>query len=308
MSSKEREEDIAGTAAETEDCILEQEDNEDISEARKARSFYEATIKQIGPCVKDHKCASLLRDTTISEAAGVTLSHQLHFVHRKATAVLKFCEYRIALEDDPGHVIHAVLKWSKETPSNALRTYVGSILDVKLSGPQVARYVSEYKYFDAVAHDEPVTHAEGPRDEEPLFGRALGIPPGGKGGFHMDRRGQCDHNQHWIFHETDLKLKAQRFMLEQKGIFWIFIFYFFFKSISSYAFQLIFFSDALSVDRMAQYFTDVMLELPTDERDASIKLPVSHTTAWRWMHALGARLYLFDNRTVDNLCACYIFK
>ena len=55
-----------------------------------------------------------------------------------------------------------------------------------------------------------------------------------------------------------------------------------------------FFPDALSVDVMAVYFTDVILGLPPKEREsAGVQLPVSHTTAWRWMHALGARYGAF---------------
>jgi len=223
VSANEREEDITGNdltvedAFETGDCIL---DEDQYNQPGQRRSFYEATMKQLGPLIQDCTCASLLRDTTISPDAGKALSHQLKFVHRKAIAVNKYCEFQLALLDDPHHIIHDVLKRSKETPSKAVRTYVGSILDGPLSGVQVGRYLSEYMYFDAVANNMEVTHSQGIRardDEEPLFGRALGITPGGKGGFHMDRRGQHDHNPNWIFHETDLKLKCQRYMLGQKG-------------------------------------------------------------------------------------------
>ena len=51
-----------------------------------------------------------------------------------------------------------------------------------------------------------------------------------------------------------------------------------------------FFPDGLTVAGMAVYFTDVILGLPPTEREmVGVQLPVSHTTAWRWMHALGAR-------------------
>ncbi len=60
-------------------------------------------------------------------------------------------------------------------------------------------------------------HSAKPEEAEPLFGRALNITPGGRGGFHMDRRGLQDHRPNWIFYETDLKLQAQKFILDQKG-------------------------------------------------------------------------------------------
>ena len=223
MSANEREEDITVTdlsaeeAFEAGDCIF---DEEQYNQPGQPRSFYEATMKQLGPLIQDCSCASLLRDTTISPDAGKALSHQLKFVHRKAIAVNKYCEFQLARLDDLDHIIHAVLARSKETPSKAVRTDVGSILDGPLSGVQVGRYLSEYMYFDAVAHNMEVTHSQGLRardDEEPLYGHALGITPGGKGGFHMDRRGQHDHNRNWIFYETDLKHKCQRYMLGQKG-------------------------------------------------------------------------------------------
>ena len=51
------------------------------------------------------------------------------------------------------------------------------------------------------------------------------------------------------------------------------------------------FPDALSVDGMTSFFTDLLVSLPEAERESmgNIQVPVSHTTAWRWMHALGAR-------------------
>ena len=219
MSGDEREEDIAGKDLSAENAAETAEDNFfEIDTPAQHRLFYEATIKQLAPLIKSHKCASLLRDTTISEDAGVALSHQLRFVHRKAIAVNKYCEFQLARQDDSSHIIHDVLRKSSETPSKAVRAYVGTYLDPQLSGVQVGRYLSEYIYFDAVAHHLPVTEFEGPRGDA-LFGRAVMISPGGKGGFHMDRRGQFDHTPNWIFHETDLKLSCQRYMLAQKGEF-----------------------------------------------------------------------------------------
>ena len=130
MSANEREEDITVTdlsaeeAFEAGDCIF---DEEQYNQPGQPRSFYEATMKQLGPLIQDCSCASLLRDTTISPDAGKALSHQLKFVHRKAIAVNKYCEFQLARLDDLDHIIHAVLARSKETPSKAVRTYVGSI-------------------------------------------------------------------------------------------------------------------------------------------------------------------------------------
>ena len=106
---------------------------------------------------------------------------------------------------------------SSDSPSKALRKFVGATLAPAISSAQVARYISEYRFFDAVAHDKPVVHSAKLEEAEPLFGRALSITPGGRGGFHMDRRGKQDHRPNWIFYETDLKLQAQKFMLDQKG-------------------------------------------------------------------------------------------
>ena len=41
---------------------------------------------------------------------------------------------------------------------------------------------------------------------------------------------------------------------------------------------------------MTVYFNDVLLALPSNElKDLEVEMPVSRTTSWRWMHALGAR-------------------
>ena len=118
MSANEREEDITGMDfsveddAETEkDCVFDKDEG---NQTGQSRVFFEATMKQLGPLIKNCTCASLLRDTTISPDAGKALSHQLKFVHRKAIAVNKYCEYQLALLDDPKHFIHDVLKRSKE--------------------------------------------------------------------------------------------------------------------------------------------------------------------------------------------------
>jgi hypothetical protein len=72
VSANEREEDITGNdlaaedAFETGDCIL---DEDQYNQPGQRRSFYEATMKQLGPLIQDCTCASLLRDTTISPDA-----------------------------------------------------------------------------------------------------------------------------------------------------------------------------------------------------------------------------------------------
>ena len=79
--------------------LLEDELHEDVMNAEdrrdQSRSFYQATVKQLEPHIKNRSSSSLLRDTTISLKAGVALSHQLHHVHQKCTVVYKYCEYQL---------------------------------------------------------------------------------------------------------------------------------------------------------------------------------------------------------------------
>ena len=125
----------------------------------------------------------------------------------KAVIVYKYAEAYINLSNDPTHFLHGAIKASLTQPARALREYIGSSAgEIGLSERTVARYLSEYRFFDAVAHEYPVVAV----DEESLFGRSVCITPGGRGGFHMDRRGQHDHRPNFIFNQTDLKIEAQQ--------------------------------------------------------------------------------------------------
>ncbi len=180
--------------------------------------FYKATRDHLGPVIKNHNTMSLLRDTVLNDEIASKLpshpsAYQAHHVEMKAAIVYKYCVYMIALYEDPGHFIHKIMAKSK-TPAQTLREYVGrEAYTEPVSQRTVARYLAEYKFFDAVAQGFPTEGVT----EDKLCGRAKGMPPGGQGGFHMDRRGQCDHRPNFIFHQTDLKINAIRYMRGLKG-------------------------------------------------------------------------------------------
>ena len=180
--------------------------------------FCKATIAHLGPVVRKRNYYSLLRDTHISEDAAKTLSghpsaYQLQHVELKTLIVYKYCLSYLALYTDSTHLIHKIMNGSK-SPAKDLRDYVGQTAgSIPISQRQVARYLCEYKFFDACAHEYPVEALT----TDKLYGRATTVTPGGKGGFHMDRRGLYDHRPNFIFNQTDLKMQAQRYMRSQKG-------------------------------------------------------------------------------------------
>ena len=200
-------------------------------------------------------------------------TYQYHHVELKTLIVYKYAQEYVNLYENPGAVIHKILKGST-SPAKDLRQYIGdSAGSIPVSQRQVARYLCEYKFFDAAAHDQPTEVVGG----EKVYGRAVFVTTGGKGGFHMDRRGQHDHRPNFIFHQTDLKIKAQMHMRKL--------------------------GDGLSVDAMVEYFNDLCMVpaasaseahekdlLPPGEaitaaqlEDMGVTLPIKRTTAWRWV-------------------------
>ena len=102
---------------------------------------------------------------------------------------------------------------TNNAPSKAICAFVGDNAgEMRISSWQVVRYISEYRYFDAVVNEYPVT------ESEKIFGHATHITPGGRGSFHMDLRGSHDHWPHFLYHQTDLKIEAQQYMRKKKGL------------------------------------------------------------------------------------------
>ena len=199
-------------AAENEDRLHEQ-----FYKTNSSIEFFKSTFDHLKPLIFDQTTYVLLRDTELSpETVGRMTAgqqtpgmYQLRYVHMKAVILFKYAEAYIKLSEDPSHYLHDVIKASPHQPARALRAFIGeSAGEIGLSERTVARYLSEYRFFDAVAHGCPVVAV----DEEALFGRSVCITPGGKGGFHMDRRGQHDHRPNFIFNQTDLKIEAQQYM------------------------------------------------------------------------------------------------
>ncbi len=214
-------EDLAGEEDDTtsEKNAAENEDrlHEPFYKTNISIEFFKSTCVHLKPLIFDQTTYVLLRDTEINpETVGRMKAghkgggmYQLRHVHMKAVIVYKYAEAYINLSNDPTHFLHGVIKASLHQAARALREYIGaSAGEIGLSERTVANYLSEYRFFDAVAHEYPVVAV----DEEALFGRSVCITPGGRGGFHMDRRGQHDHRPNFIFNETDLKIEAQQYM------------------------------------------------------------------------------------------------
>ena len=212
-------------------------------------------------------------------------TYQYHHVELKTLIVYKYAVEYVNLYDNPDAIIQKIMKGSKE-PAKDLRKFIGETAgSISVSQRTVARYLCEYRFFDAAAHSEETEAVEG----EQVYGRAAYLTPGGKGGFHMDRRGQFDHRPNFIFHQTDLKIKAQMHMRKLE--------------------------DALSVDTMVEYFNDLCMVpaasaseahdkdlLPPGAaitaaqlEDMGVTLPIKRSTAWRWVRE--SFLYINKNFT-----------
>jgi hypothetical protein len=117
---------------------------------------------------------------------------------------------------------------------------------------------SEYTYYDAEAHELPVEVGKNGVE------RAASVTPGGRGGFHMDRRGTYDHRPNWLLHETDYKNQVLRSMKRM--------------------------GDKLTVDSFSVLINDFLRALPESiVEEHGILLPLNRSTSYRWMLALGAR-------------------
>jgi hypothetical protein len=96
-------------------------------------------------------------------------------------------------------------------------------------------------------------------------GRYLKDCKDNEGKFSIDRRGQHDHRgENWLYNQEDMKMAAKNEMRRQ--------------------------GTAVSVIRMCIYFNKTLAELtPAYRTQHGVEDAISQTTAWRWMHALGAR-------------------
>jgi hypothetical protein len=225
-------------------------DSDDDVAANQTKTFYEQTARHIKGHIDDGTTHELLRDTVISKGAGVAFAYQLRAVHKKAAVVFAYCNMMAMI------FLGTFLLPIVGPPTTYVRYAVSVSLGVSVA--TVMRYLAEYTYYDAEAHELPIEVGKNGVE------RAASVTPGGKGGFHMDRRGTYEHRPNWLLHETDLKNKVLRSMKRM--------------------------GDKLTVDSFTVLINDVLRTLPTTTlEEHRIELPLNRSTAYRWMLALGAR-------------------
>lgn len=235
----------------TEDDIVEDLPINSV-EANKAdsKNFYEQTARHLKEHIDGGTTHELLRDTVISAGAGAAFAHQLRSVQKKASVVFAYCNMKAMV------FLETCLVPIAGSSTAFICNVISKTLGVAIC--TTMRYLSEYTYYDALAHELPVV------DGKSGVARAATITPGGQGGFHMDRRGTYDHRPNWLLHETDYKNRILRSMKRM--------------------------GDKLSVDAFSVLINDFLLTIePSTLDEHGIVLPLNRSTAYRWMLALGAR-------------------
>jgi hypothetical protein len=180
------------------------------------RDFLTETFTHLKGIMDSGKYYLLLRDVAIDDAMARKWAYKLRTAQEKCHAVYHFCRLSLEHLDKHGMIIGQV-EYMLANPSEypglnnschaALLTLAGIGVGTGLSRATVGRHLSEYKYFDAEAHNLPVT----PPLKDHLYGRAVSLPPGGKGGFHSDLRGSHTH-PHFLFNQPDLRAKVTTHM------------------------------------------------------------------------------------------------
>jgi hypothetical protein len=194
---------------------------EKLHDSDPVRKFMENTAAQLKEVLKSRKWYTLLRDCTLDELGFTHWGHKasIDIVIQKAQVVLIYCTKYLEYYNEPDGRTHLIVSFMLANPlryPNLDNSVVKCLLQLAGEGipgsgcsrATVARYLSEYKYFDAQFHGKAVTEPI----KGQLYGRAINCPPGGKGGFHSDRRGKHVH-PNFLWNQPGLKAKVKAYMI-----------------------------------------------------------------------------------------------
>jgi hypothetical protein len=186
-------------------------------ESDPVKMFTKNTAAQLKEVLRLDQCHTLLRDCTLDNEGFTHWGHKVSVVNRKVQAVYNYCTMYQEYYNEPDGLTHSNVRDMLANPSrypnlgnsvvSCLLVLAGARIADGLSRPTVARYLLEYKYFDAQCRNLPVTE---PINGQ-LYGRAINCPPGGQGGFHSDLRGKHVH-PNFLWNHPGLKAKFKAHM------------------------------------------------------------------------------------------------